>query len=102
MKQKAEGEQYAKFKEAEGNLYAKIKKAKVLRAFADAQGFYVKTLMNSFGGNYTAMRDYMMINNRMFENIARINSDAVQGLQSMISIGTNGGDSLEGGSNGVN
>ncbi|KAF6150881.1 hypothetical protein GIB67_020964, partial [Kingdonia uniflora] len=57
MKQKAEGEQYAKFKEAEGDLYSKIKKAEGLRAFVDAQGFYVKTLMNSFGGNYTAMRD---------------------------------------------
>ncbi|KAF6143513.1 hypothetical protein GIB67_029682 [Kingdonia uniflora] len=58
--------------------------------------------MNSFGGNYTAMRDYLMINNKMFENIARINSDVVRGLQSKISIGTNGGDSLEGGSGGVN
>ncbi|KAF6152697.1 hypothetical protein GIB67_021357 [Kingdonia uniflora] len=47
MKQKAEGEQYAKFKEAEEDLYAKIKKAEGLHVFAGAQGFYVKTLMNS-------------------------------------------------------
>ncbi|KAF6175894.1 hypothetical protein GIB67_003382 [Kingdonia uniflora] len=77
IKQKAEGEQYAKFKEAEEDLYAKIKRTEGLRTFADAQGFYVKTLMNSFGGNYTATRDYLMITNKMFENIARINSDVV-------------------------
>ncbi|KAF6160715.1 hypothetical protein GIB67_035916 [Kingdonia uniflora] len=101
-KQKAEGKLYAKIKVAEGDLYAKIKEAEGLRAFADAQGFYVKTLMDSFGGNYTAMRDYLMINNGLFENIARINSDAVRGLEPKISIWTNGGESLEGGSGGVN
>ncbi|KAF6144536.1 hypothetical protein GIB67_023982 [Kingdonia uniflora] len=96
IKQKAEGEPNAKFKEADGDLYTKIKEVEGLRAFGNGQGFYVKTLMDSFGGSYTVARDYLMINNEIFENIVRINSDVVRGLQPKISIWTNGGDNLDG------
>jgi len=57
-----------------------------------AQGVYVSTLLNALGNDYTAVRDYLMINGGMFQEIAKINSEAIRGLEPKISIWTNGGD----------
>ena len=59
-------------------------------ALGQAQGTYIRTLLDSLGGNYVALRDYMMINGGMFQELARINGDAVRGLQPKLSIWTNG------------
>jgi flotillin len=56
-----------------------------------AQGVYVSTLLNALGNNYTAVRDYLMINGGMFQEIAKINAEAIRGLEPKISIWTNGG-----------
>uniref|UniRef100_A0A6N2N860 Flotillin-like n=1 Tax=Salix viminalis TaxID=40686 RepID=A0A6N2N860_SALVM len=75
---------------ADGELYAKRKEAEGLVALAQAQGVYLRTLLDALGGNYAALRDYLMINGGLYREIAKINSDAVQGLQPRISIWTNG------------
>ncbi|KAH6786437.1 SPFH/Band 7/PHB domain-containing membrane-associated protein family [Perilla frutescens var. hirtella] len=75
---------------SEAELYAKMKEAQGLTAMAEAQGTYIRTLLDAFGGNYPAMRDYLMINGGMYQQIAKTNAEAVRGLQPKISIWTNG------------
>ncbi|XP_052172836.1 flotillin-like protein 4 [Diospyros lotus] len=98
----AEAAFYACQQAADGELYAKKKEADGLVALAQAQGLYIQTLLDALGGNYNALRDYLMINNGMFQEIAKINSQAVQGLQPKISIWTTGGEeAARGGSTGA-
>ncbi|XP_071708716.1 flotillin-like protein 1 [Rutidosis leptorrhynchoides] len=109
-KQKAaEATLYLKEKEAEAKkaiadseLYAKQKEAEGLIALAQAQGTYIRTLSSALGGNYAALRDYLMINGGMYQEIAKINGEAVKGLQPKISIwtGANSG-AAEGGDGGA-
>ncbi|OVA07888.1 Band 7 protein [Macleaya cordata] len=89
----AEAALFARQQAADGELYAKKKEADGLVALAEAQGTYVRTLLTAFNGNYAALRDYLMINGGMFQEIAKINAGAVQGLQPKISIWTTNGDS---------
>ncbi|KAI5355162.1 hypothetical protein L3X38_008057 [Prunus dulcis] len=95
----AEAELYACQQVADGEFYAKKKEAEGLMALGQAQGAYLCNLWDAVGGNYAAMRDFMMINGSIFPEIAKINADAVCGLQPKISIWTNGGG--EGGRNGA-
>ncbi|XP_020247917.1 flotillin-like protein 1, partial [Asparagus officinalis] len=82
----AESAFFSRQQEADGELYAKQKEAEGLQALAQAQGFYLETLLKSLGGNYGALRDYLMINGGMYRDMARINADAVKGLQPKISV----------------
>ncbi|EOY09211.1 PREDICTED: flotillin-like protein 4 [Theobroma cacao] len=82
---------YGRQRVADVELYAKQKEAEGLMALAQAQGVYLRTLLEALGGNYAALRDYLMINGGMFQEIAKINAEAVRGLQPRISIWTNGG-----------
>ncbi|KAK9100461.1 hypothetical protein Scep_023891 [Stephania cephalantha] len=84
--QKADAELYAKKKEAEGPV-----------AIAEAQGKYLKKLLEALGGNYSALRDYLMIDSGMYQEIAKTNPEAIQGLQPKISIWNNGDQMGEGG-----
>ncbi|XP_022131638.1 flotillin-like protein 4 [Momordica charantia] len=90
---------YSRQQAADGELYAKKKEAEGLVALAQAQALYLRSLLNALGGNYTALRDYLMINGGLFQEIAKINSEGVKGLQPKISVWTNGsgGHDLEGG-----
>ncbi|BFG18945.1 hypothetical protein CerSpe_052190 [Prunus speciosa] len=87
----AEAELYARQQVADGEFYAKKKEAEGLMALGQAQGAYLRTLLDAVGGNYAAMRDFMMIKSGMFQEIAKINAEAVRGLEPKISIWTNGG-----------
>ncbi|XWS59083.1 hypothetical protein CRYUN_Cryun08bG0091700 [Craigia yunnanensis] len=87
---------YGRQRVADVELYAKQKEAEGLTALAQAQGVYLRTLLDALGGNYAAMRDYLMINAGMFQEIAKINAEAVRGLQPKISIWTNGGEAMDG------
>ncbi|KAK2999845.1 hypothetical protein RJ639_024536 [Escallonia herrerae] len=82
----------------------KQREAEGLLALAQAQGAYLRTLLDAVGGNYAALRDYMMINSGMFQEIARINGEAVRGLQPKISIWSSGsgGEAVEGSGGGGN
>lgn len=94
---------YARQQKNDGDLYAKKKEAEGLKALAEAQGIYLSTLLDSLGGNYAALRDYLMISGGMFQELAKINAQAVQGLQPKISIWTNNGtvgEAADGANNG--
>ncbi|KAL3348737.1 hypothetical protein AABB24_022085 [Solanum stoloniferum] len=87
----AEAQTYAVQLAADAALYAKKKEAEGLKAIAEAEGVYVRSLMSALGGNYNTLRDYMMIDKGMFKDIAKFNAEAIKGLQPKISIWSNGG-----------
>jgi len=87
---------YARKQEAEAELYAEKKEAEGIVTLGKAQGAYVSALQNALGNNYTAVMDYMMINGGMFQEIAKINAEAVRGLEPKISIWTNSGEGAVG------
>lgn len=91
QKAMAEATFFARQQAADAELYAKMKEAEGLMAVGQAQATYLRSLLDSLGGNYAALRDYLMISNGMFQDIAKINADAIHGLQPKISIWTNGG-----------
>ncbi|WJX41722.1 Flotillin-like protein 4 [Trifolium repens] len=84
---------YARKQAAEADLYAKKKEAEGIVTVGNAQGVYVNTVFNALGGNYYALRDYLMIDGGMYQEIAKINAEAIRGLEPKISIWSNGGDS---------
>ncbi|MQL78481.1 hypothetical protein Taro_010912 [Colocasia esculenta] len=86
----AEAAFFARRQEAEAELYAKQKEAAGLVALAEAQGVYLRTLLEALGGDYVALRDYLMIDGGLYRDIARINADAVRGLEPKISVWTGG------------
>ena len=100
QKAMAEAAYYNRQQLVDGELYAKKKEAEGLVTLAQAQGIYLRTLLDALGGNYTALRDYLMINKGLFQEIAKINAEAVQGLKPAISIWTNGtgGEAIDDGS----
>ncbi|CAI0415241.1 unnamed protein product, partial [Linum tenue] len=90
---------FARQQAAEAELYSKLKEAEGLVALAKAQGAYLRTLLDALGGNYAALRDYLMIDGGMFQAMARINAEAVRGMQPKLSIWTTD-DGMGGGGGG--
>lgn len=93
----AEAAFFARQKEAEAELYAKKREAEGLIALGNAQSQYLSSLLGALGGNYHALRDYLMINKGMYQEIARINADGIKGLSPKISVWNTNGDGGEGG-----
>ncbi|KAM0967420.1 hypothetical protein EV1_022837 [Malus domestica] len=60
-------------------------------ALGQAQGAYPRSLFDAVRGNYAAVRDFLVINNGMFQQVAQINADAVCSLQPKISSWTTSG-----------
>lgn len=79
-----------------------MKEAEGMAAVAEAQGFYLGNLLKQVGGNYSALRDYLMIHGGTFKDIAKLNAEAVRGMQPKINIwtGANGNGVGEGNSAG--
>lgn len=71
-------------------------------AMADAQGTYLKTLLGAVNNDYSAMRDFLMINNGIYQEIAKTNALAIRDLQPKISVWNHGGaeQGMNGGGNG--
>ncbi|KAL6534126.1 Flotillin-like protein 4 [Orobanche hederae] len=93
QKAAAEAALFERKQKVDGDFYGKIKEAEGLKAVAEAQGTYIRTLLDAMGGDYAALRDYLMISGGMYQEVAKINAEAVRGLQPKISIWTNGGGS---------
>lgn len=82
----AEAALFATQKEAEGELYSIQKEAKGLEDLAKGQSEYLKTLMEKFEGDYNKVRNYMIIDQGVYEEIAEINADMMRCLQPQISV----------------
>ena len=74
----------------DAKLYAKQQEAESLALVGKAKTEYVASMLQALGGNYHALRDYLMIDSGMYAEMARINAGAVNGMQPKISIWTNG------------
>ena len=92
QKASAEAALYASQQVADGELYTKKREAEGIQILAQAKGFYLNTILKELGGNYAALRDYIMLDKNLFQEIANINANAVKGLQPKISIWNNGGN----------
>jgi len=95
----ADAELYARQQAANSELYAKQKEAEGVATIGKAQAIYIGSILKELNHNYPALRDYLMINNGIYQEIANTNAQAVQGMQPKISIwsGSNSAES-EGGS----
>uniref|UniRef100_A0A803L5Y6 Flotillin-like n=1 Tax=Chenopodium quinoa TaxID=63459 RepID=A0A803L5Y6_CHEQI len=103
--QEANKNLYNNQREADAILYKKQKQAEAEKASTDA-AFYTRQqaadadlygkkkeaegISVALDGNYTALRDYMMINSGTFQEMAKINADVVPGLQPKVSIWSSG------------
>jgi flotillin len=72
----------------DAKLYAKQKEAESLATVGKAKADYVAAMLQALGGNYHALRDYLMIDGGLYQEMARINAGAVSGMQPKISIWT--------------
>ncbi|GKB12838.1 flotillin-like protein 4 [Tanacetum coccineum] len=104
--QETNWELYKKQKDAEATLYQKEKEAQAQKAIAEAafyapQAAKISKLMAALGGNYGAVRDCLLIDGGMYQELAKINGDAVKGMQPKISIWTGANGSGEGGDGGA-
>ncbi|VAH31382.1 unnamed protein product [Triticum turgidum subsp. durum] len=75
----------------DAKLYAKQKEAESVGLVGKAKTEYVASMLQALGGNYHALRDYLMIDGGVYAEMARINAGAVNGMQPKISIWSNGG-----------
>ena len=74
----------------DAKLYAKQKEAESLALLSRAKTEYAASMLQALGGNYYALRDYLMIDGGMYAEMARINADAIKGLEPKISVWSNG------------
>ncbi|CAD6212923.1 unnamed protein product [Miscanthus lutarioriparius] len=72
----------------DAKLYAKQKEAESLATVGKAKADYVAAMLQALGGNYHALRDFLMIDGGLYQEMARINAGAVSGMQPKISIWT--------------
>ncbi|GAA0144300.1 hypothetical protein LIER_04787 [Lithospermum erythrorhizon] len=75
---------------------ALIEQKEQCNVIADEVRVVATLILGALGGNYAAMRDYLMISGGMFQEIAKINTQVVQSLQQKISIWTTGNESRGG------
>lgn len=87
---------------ADAAFYSKQRDAEGLVAMANAQGTYLRTLLDAVNNDYSAMRDFLMINNGVYQDIAKTNAVAIRDLQPKISVWNHGGadQGMNGGGNG--
>ncbi|KAF7026372.1 hypothetical protein CFC21_038487 [Triticum aestivum] len=81
----------------DAKLYAKQREAEALSLVGKAKADYMASMLAALGGDYRALRDYLMIDGGMYAEMARINASAVNGLQPKISVWSNGDGGSEGG-----
>uniref|UniRef100_J3N3H5 Flotillin-like n=1 Tax=Oryza brachyantha TaxID=4533 RepID=J3N3H5_ORYBR len=85
----------------DARLYARQKEAEALAMVGKAKAEYVASMLQALGGDYGALRDYLMIDGGVYQEMARINAGAVSGMQPKISIWSNDGGASGGGEAGA-
>jgi flotillin len=81
----------------DARLYAKQREAEAVALLGKAKAEYAASMLAALGGNYNALRDYLMIDGGVYAEMARINAGAVSGMQPKISIWSNGSNDGAGG-----
>ncbi|CAG8719826.1 7974_t:CDS:2, partial [Racocetra fulgida] len=81
---------YTAQKEAEAELYKKQKDAEGVLALYNAQAEGIKNLMQAFGGDRQAALQYVMIERGVYQQLAKENAQAIQGLNPKITVWNTG------------
>ncbi|EXC24816.1 hypothetical protein L484_018532 [Morus notabilis] len=92
QKVSAEASSFARQQVSDSDLYAKRKEAEGIIERANAERLYLNKLMKQLGGNYLAVREYMMMKNNTFQEIAKNNAQAINGLKPKISLWSQGNE----------
>jgi flotillin len=90
---------YEKQKEAEAELYKKQKEAEGVLAVYNAQAQGIKNLMDAFGGDSHAAIQYIMVERGVYQQLAKENANAIQGLNPNITVWNTGSESSNGSAN---
>ncbi|PHT60609.1 Flotillin-like protein 2, partial [Capsicum baccatum] len=89
----AEAQTYAVQQDADAALYAKKKEAEGLKGIVVTPQILLGRTDTPLGGNYHALRDYMIIDKGLLKDMDKCNAEAIKGLQPKVSIWNNGGTS---------
>uniref|UniRef100_A0A0E0M8W1 Flotillin-like n=1 Tax=Oryza punctata TaxID=4537 RepID=A0A0E0M8W1_ORYPU len=83
----------------DARLYAKQREAEALARVGKAKAKFVASMLQELGGDHDALRDNLMIDGGVYEEMARINASAMSGIQPKISVWSNegGGDGADAG-----
>lgn len=71
---------------ADAQLYAKHKEASGILAVYNAQSEGLDKLMNSFHGDSDTALKYLMIDNQVYQQLAKTNAEAIRGLKPKITV----------------
>lgn len=98
QRQAADGEAYALMKRADANLYATQKEAEGIMAIAEAKSVLLGKLLKELNGDYKNVHDFLLLDREVYQEMGRINAEAIKGLSPKISIwdtssSSNGGSS---------
>ncbi|CAG8608984.1 3088_t:CDS:2 [Cetraspora pellucida] len=93
---------YTVQKEAEAELYKKQKEAEGVLAIYNAQAEGIKNLMQAFGGDRQAALQYVMIERGVYQQLAKENAQAIQGLNPKITVWNTGDSNINGNANNTN
>ncbi|KAH6555866.1 hypothetical protein KP509_1Z221800 [Ceratopteris richardii] len=85
-KQAADAQAYAILKAADAKLYETQKQAEGLMAMAEAKAAMVDMLLNELKGDYRSLHDFLLLDLGIYQDMARINAEAIKGLSPKISI----------------
>ncbi|CAJ0755666.1 11637_t:CDS:1, partial [Entrophospora sp. SA101] len=87
---------------AEAALYQKQKEAEGVLSLYNAQAEGIKNLMLAFNGDTQAAVQYIMIERGVFQQLAKENASAIQGLNPKITVWNTGGESAQSSNNPIN
>ncbi|CAH1758867.1 13560_t:CDS:2 [Entrophospora sp. SA101] len=88
--------------QAEAALYQKQKEAEGVLSLYNAQAEGIKNLMLAFNGDTQAAVQYIMIERGVFQQLAKENASAIQGLNPKITVWNTGGESAQSSNNPIN
>ncbi|MCO5576824.1 hypothetical protein L7F22_030644 [Adiantum nelumboides] len=86
QRQVADAEAYTIIKRAEANLYAAQKEAEGIIAMAEAKSVLLGKLMEELSGDYKSVHDFLLLDRGVYQEMGRINAEAIKGLNPKISI----------------
>jgi flotillin len=98
-KTQADARLYAAQKDAEAQLYRKQKEAEGMLATYNAQADGVRNLMQAFGGDRYAALQYVMIERGIYQQLAKENASAIQGMNPKITVWNTGDSGNDSGKN---
>ncbi|KAJ3055801.1 hypothetical protein HK097_009184 [Rhizophlyctis rosea] len=90
QQREAEAAFFFKQKEAEAALYNKQKEAEGLKTFMEARAEGLKKVKEALGGDDATLMQYLMLENGLYQDLAKANAEAIKGLNPKINVWNTG------------